>query len=232
MPLADNGGPTLTHALQPWSPAVNAGPPIASIPRTRRARPASWRGGSTAGPSRIRTAPMPLGKGTAAAYQDRDGDPVRIVAHGPGEGYATVADGADAVDIVLEGTTEATELADRYRRSDHRPQHPCARRPEGPPRAERRPPGLHHRDGRSQDAGPARRARDPARSRWGPRPAKGPASSSGTCATSFSPPRGKIQSLHRRELGRPGGWRPRSPPGGANREGHHRRLGPQAQDRV
>ena len=28
-PLADNGGPTLTHALLPGSPAINAGDPTA-----------------------------------------------------------------------------------------------------------------------------------------------------------------------------------------------------------
>ena len=31
-PLTDNGGPTLTHALLPGSPAINAGGPFPSFP--------------------------------------------------------------------------------------------------------------------------------------------------------------------------------------------------------
>jgi hypothetical protein len=109
-PLADNGGPTLTHALEAWSPAVNAGTAECDHPVDQTGASRTVAGRSDSGATENSTPPLPLRKGHTAAYQDRDGDPVHIVLTGPGEGYATVAQGADAVDIVLDGTTGATEL--------------------------------------------------------------------------------------------------------------------------
>lgn len=109
-PLADNGGATLTHALYPWSPAVNAGPEACGHPADQTGADRVVAGRADSGALENPTPEMPLGRGTAATYQDRDGDAVRISLSGPGEGYATVADGADGVDVVLEGTTRATEL--------------------------------------------------------------------------------------------------------------------------
>lgn len=109
-PLADNGGPTLTHALEVWSPALNAGPEetLLASDQTGAARVVAGR--SDSGAHENPAPPMALRKGHAVAFQDRDGDPVNITLSGPGEGFATVSDGADAVDIVLHGTTETTEL--------------------------------------------------------------------------------------------------------------------------
>jgi len=110
LPLGHNGGPTLTHGLQPWSPAVNAESGVSGLlfDQTGAARTASGRADSGAWEFPI--APMPLGRGSAAVFQDRDGETVRVVLTGPGEGYATAMAGADAVDIVLKDTTGATEL--------------------------------------------------------------------------------------------------------------------------
>ena len=110
LPLSGNGGATLTHALRPWSPAVNAGPADCEHPTDQTGAPRVVAGRVDCGALENLVPPMLLGKGTSAAYQDRDGDSVRIVLSGPGEGYTTVADGSDAVDIVLDGTTDASEL--------------------------------------------------------------------------------------------------------------------------
>ena len=110
MPLADNGGPTLTHAPKPGSPAVNAGPPDTDHLTDQTGAPRVVAGRIDSGSVENPAPPMPLGGGASAAYRDRDGDSVSILLAGPGRGYATVEDGADAVDIVLEGTAEATEL--------------------------------------------------------------------------------------------------------------------------
>lgn len=109
-PLADNGGSTLTHALLPWSPAVNAGPQSTALAADQTGVSRIVAGRSDSGAFENPAPPMPLRKGSSIAYPDRDGDPVFISVMGPGEGYATVAPGADAVDIVLEGTTDATEV--------------------------------------------------------------------------------------------------------------------------
>jgi hypothetical protein len=110
LPLADNGGATLTHALQPWSPAVNAVSRATDIPFDQTGTARTVAGRADSGAWEYPVVPMLLGKGTAAVFQDRNGDPVRVTLTGPGDGVVTAVAGADAVDIVLTGTTGATDL--------------------------------------------------------------------------------------------------------------------------
>ncbi len=110
MSLADNGGPTLTHAPKSWSPAVNAGPKDTEPATDQTGAPRVVAGRADSGSVEAAAPPVALGNGASASYSDRDGDPVSIVLSGPGQGYATVANGADAVDIVLTGTRGSTEL--------------------------------------------------------------------------------------------------------------------------
>lgn len=110
LPLADNGGATLTHALQPWSPAVNAVSRASDISCDQTGAPRTAAGRADSGAWEYPITPMLLGRGAAAVFQDRNGEPVRVALTGPGDGYVTAMAGADAVDIILTGTTGATDL--------------------------------------------------------------------------------------------------------------------------
>ncbi len=110
LPLGDNGGPTLAHALQPWSPAVNASSGASGLSFDQTGAPRTVAGRADSGAWEYPIEPMPLGKGATAAFQDRDGDGVTVALTGPGEGYVTATSGADPVDIVLTGTMGSTVL--------------------------------------------------------------------------------------------------------------------------
>ena len=148
-------GPTLTHGLQPWSPAVNAESGVSGLTfdQTGAARTAAGRADSGAWEFPIEA--MPLGRGLAAVFQDRDGEAVRVVLTGPGDGYATAMAGADAVDIVLKDTTGATEL-DIETSGQTSVRSVLVQGRLKALRAERRPPRRSDRHGRRQDAGPPR----------------------------------------------------------------------------
>ncbi len=111
LPLAHNGGPTMTHALRPDSPALCGGSPDAAANADQSCVTRRFVARPDIGALHMPRTAQPLSPHDTATVTTPAGDTVGITLHGDGAGTVYTVGGSNACEIVLSGTTARSVLA-------------------------------------------------------------------------------------------------------------------------